>query len=99
MSNNYNFRLESNNTEIEELLTLLETKAAGIKLPTLINEGTSDDLRVNKQLINGEGNIIEGAMPDSGFNSVTIKVNPDTGILSLGIDTKEGYMVEDTWTA
>lgn len=43
---------------IEQISAALEGKAAGIKLPTLTNPGTADDLVRNKELIDADGNVV-----------------------------------------
>lgn len=43
----------------------------GVTLPTLTNEGTADDLLSGKQLIDGEGNIVEGAIATKTSSDLT----------------------------
>lgn len=59
---NYNKTLQSNNTDLQAILNTIKALPEGdeIKLPTLTNPGTADDLLLNKQLIDGDGNILEG---------------------------------------
>lgn len=58
--------LKSNTAELDAVLKILKNKAAGsIQLPELTNPGVAEDLLPNKQLIDGEGNRVEGAMPRS----------------------------------
>ena len=54
-------------TEIYEIET-------GTELPELTNEGSAADLLAGKQLIDSDGNVIEGTMPDHGDlgGSITI---------------------------
>lgn len=60
---NYNSTLQSNNTDLQEVLQILQTKAAnsgGVQLPTLTNEGSPSDLFVGKELISGNGKKVTG---------------------------------------
>jgi hypothetical protein len=59
---NYNSQLYSNTTDLQEVLQILQTKATGAVLPELTNEGSASDLLAGKQLIDGNGNIIEGSI-------------------------------------
>lgn len=45
--------------------------AALVKLPTLTTPGAAADLRTGKQLIDGSGNIITGAMPEQAAQTIT----------------------------
>lgn len=53
-------QLQINNDKYTSLIEALRDKATGVELPELTNEGTASDLLSGKQLINGEGNIVEG---------------------------------------
>lgn len=73
MSNNYKSTLQTNNEQLSsnnlDLQALIDRANAlpdagdseGIELPTLTNEGTSADLLSGKQLIDDEGQIVEGS--------------------------------------
>ena len=47
-----------------------EAGGGGFKLPTLTNPGTAKDLVSNKQLIDGEGNIVTGTVPTRTLSDV-----------------------------
>jgi hypothetical protein len=73
---NYNQTLQTNNSSLEEIITQLNNLPnageGGIELPELTNEATSADLLSGKQLINQEGSITEGTMPNNGIISQTM---------------------------
>lgn len=85
---NYNTQLQSNNTDLQTVLQTLQTKAAGggIELPELANEGIASDLLIGKQLIDQEGNIVEGTMSNNGAISSTMD-----GIDTKSITIPKGY--------
>lgn len=84
---NYNSNLQSNNTNLQSILdTINALPEAGINLPELTNQATSEDLLVNKQLIDQDGNIIEGSMPNNGTISQTMD-----GINTKSITIPAGY--------
>lgn len=70
---NYKFNLQSNNSALSanniDLQSLIEQAnnlpdaSSGVKLPTLVNEGAAIDLLEGKQLIDSEGNVVEGTIP------------------------------------
>ena len=58
---NYNTQLQSNNTDLQAILnTINKLPEAGTDLPQLTNEGFAEDLLLNKQLIDGDGNLVTG---------------------------------------
>lgn len=61
-------------------------EGSGINLPELTNAGTTDDLLINKELINQDGEIIIGSMPNNGNISSTMD-----GIDVKSITIPEGY--------
>lgn len=53
--------LKQNTTTIQELLnTITSLPEAGTDLPELINEGSASDLLSGKQLIDSDGNVVDG---------------------------------------
>ena len=56
----------NNTAGLQRVLETLQNKASGTVLPELNNEGTAVDLLINKELIDGNGNIIIGSMPNNG---------------------------------
>ena len=74
MANNYNSTLQSNNTDLQAILnTINELPEAnnGVDLPTLTNEGSASDLLSGKQLIDSEGNIVEGTIVTKTASNLT----------------------------
>ena len=67
---NYNTQLQSNNTDLQTILNTINklpnAGGSGIELPSLTNEGTASNLLNNKQLIDGNGDVIIGTMPNNG---------------------------------
>ena len=58
----------------------------GVDLPELTNEGTASDMLVGKQLIDDEGNVITGSMPNNGTISSTMD-----GISIKSVSIPSGY--------
>ena len=74
MSNNYNTSLQNINTDLQEILNTIKDLPEvnnGIELPELTNEGSSSDLLSGKQLIDSEGNIVEGTIPTRTSSNLT----------------------------
>lgn len=69
----YNSQLQSNNTELHEIVQLLQNKAAGggVELPELTNEGTAADLLLGKELIDGDGNKVTGTIVTKTASNLT----------------------------
>ena len=80
--------LQNNITKLQDLLEAVNAlpEAGGVELPKLSNEGATSDLLINKELINQEGNIVIGTMPDNGAISSTID-----GINTKSINIPSGY--------
>ena len=55
-------QLQINNETYASLIETLRTKSipSGVELPTLSNEGTANDLFLGKQLIDSDGEIVNG---------------------------------------
>ena len=76
-------KLTTNTINLQSILeTINNLPDAGIKLPTLTNPGTSDDLLLDKQLIDSNGNVIEGTIPTKTASDLT--VNEATVIVPQG---------------
>ena len=89
MSNNYNSILQGNNTDLQQILNKInELPEAdnGVELPSLTNEGSASDLLSGKQLIDDEGKVVEGNMPNNGSVSSTMD-----GINTKSITIPTGY--------
>ena len=83
MSKNYNLELQSNNTDLQEILNIInalpeESGGGSIDLPSLTNEGIASDLLSGKELINSNGGKVTGTMKNNGDIASTMN----------GIDTK-----------
>ena len=59
---NYNTTLQSNNIDLQAILDSLNAlpEAGGVELPELTNEGSTEDLMLNKELIDADGNKVTG---------------------------------------
>ena len=90
---NYNIQLQSNNTDLQQVLQALQTKAAGGELPELTNEGVAADLLENKELIGSDGKKITGSMPNNGLINYTMDgINIKT--ISIPVGYTNGGTVE-----
>lgn len=69
---NYNSQLQNNNTDLQQVLQLLQNKASGTKLPELTNPADTSDLLAGKELIGQDGKILTGSMPNNGVIEMTI---------------------------
>ena len=80
--------IQSHNTRLNNLLNDINNlpEAGGVELPDLTNEGTSTDLLSGKQLINQDGEVVTGAMPNNGAISQTMD-----GINTKSISIPSGY--------
>jgi hypothetical protein len=82
----------SNNTtglqRILETINALPEANDGVKLPTLNNEGTASDLLSEKELIDGEGNVVTGTIPTKTASNLTAN--------GATITVPAGYYAEDT---
>lgn len=90
---------------VANLKTAIDSIPLGVKLPTLTNPGAAANLLEGKQLIDQEGNVVDGAMPEvelakpvvklggkygNGNNSeIYVSVTQEPGYVSGG--TKEAY--------
>ena len=75
---NYITQLQTHNSDLQTVLQTLQTKASGVKLPDLTNPATASELLSGKELIDQEGKILTGSMPNNGSIALTMD----------GIDTK-----------
>lgn len=73
--------IKNNTLFLQNLLNIANAlpEAGSGELPKLTNPGTADTLLLNKQLIDGEGNIVEGTIPtktslDLAANGATVTV-------------------------
>lgn len=68
MLKNYNSALQSNNADLQAILSTINNlpTAGGVNLPVLTNEGSSNDLILGKELVNTNGQVVTGTMPNNG---------------------------------
>ena len=54
--------IKNNTTSLQNLLNAVNAlpEAGSVKLPELTNQGAANDLLLNKQLIDSEGNVVTG---------------------------------------
>lgn len=81
--------IKTNTTSLENILNKINNlpeASEGVELPELTNEGTSSDLLSGKQLIDQEGNVVTGSMPNNGTLSRTMD-----GINTKSITIPTGY--------
>ena len=67
--------IQNNTTKLQEILETINNlpEAGGVDLPTLVNEGSASELFLGKELIDDEGNIIEGTFTiDNELNTQEI---------------------------
>lgn len=85
-------QLDRNTATLNELLELAQNlPEAGTALPELSNPGTAADLLAGKELIDGDGNIIEGAMPSVIINRKQVTWNYDEDYANLPVISSAGY--------
>lgn len=82
--------LKQNTTTIQNLLnkinSLPEAGSGSIELPELTNEGSASDLLSGKQLIDQDGKVVTGNMPNNGAMTSTMD-----GINTKSISIPAGY--------
>lgn len=83
--------LNNNTTQLEALLAKVNALpeaggGGGVELPDLNNEASATDLLIGKELINSDGSVVTGTMPDNG----TILQTMD-GINTKSITIPSGY--------
>lgn len=83
---NYNTQLQTHNSDLQTVLQTLQTKASGVKLPNLTDPANASELLSGKELIDQEGKILTGSMPNNGSIALTMD-----GIDTKTISIPEGY--------
>lgn len=81
---NYNSNLQTNNADLQAILdaiNALPEVSNGAELPELTNEGTAADLLSGKQLIDGDGHIVEGTIATRTSNDLIL--NSTTAIVTV----------------
>jgi hypothetical protein len=82
----------------DELPGLIEQIPTGVDLPELDTPGTSADLRSGKQLIDGDGNVVEGSMPTATQATPGITVSSG-GLITASATQSAGYVAAGTKSA
>lgn len=90
---NFNSNIQTNNADLQAILDTINAlpEAGGVELPELTNAGTSADLLINKEFINGNGNIVIGSMPNNGTITKTMD-----GINTKSVTIPSGYTTGGT---
>lgn len=70
----------------------------GTSLPALSNPGAASDLKNGKQLIDSNGNVITGSMPNVSAASPSISVSTG-GLITASYTQEEGYIAGTTKNA
>ena len=70
----------------------------GVVLPTLTNEANASNLLIGTQLIDSDGNIVDGAMPsvEQAVPSITVD---EGGLITASASQTGGYVEEETKSA
>lgn len=79
--------IKDNTISLQNLLSIANAlpEAGGVELPELSNPATASELLLNKKLIDQEGNIVTGAMPNNGTISSTMDgINTKSVTIPLG---------------
>ena len=98
---NYNQTLQTNNSSLEEILNTINElpEAGGVELPELTDEGTAADLLEGKPLIDGEGNVITGMMPNRWAGEITVGANVTVPAGYYAFDATRPVATDATATA
>jgi hypothetical protein len=80
--------LKNNTAQLQDLLAKVNAlpDAGGVDLPELSNEGGASDLLSGKELIDSEGNVVTGGMPNNGAMNKTMD-----GINTKSVTIPSGY--------
>lgn len=81
--------LEKNTAALQ---VILERVGSLIALPTLTNPGTAAQLREDYQLIDADGNLVEGSMGIGGFDTWVVWKSGTDGHLWLECSHHAGYL-------
>ena len=71
---------------------MIFNSSGGSALPDLSNPGVAEDLRNGKQLINGDGKVVTGIMPDIAVQTPSITVNQNGQITATVTHEEAGYV-------
>ena len=88
--------IKNNTTSLQNILEAVNNlPEAGIDLPQLSNEGTASHLLSGKELIDQEGNIVTGSMPNNGAINMKFDGINQTGVIIAGGYTSGGTVSLD----
>lgn len=82
----------------DELPGLIEQISTGVDLPELDTPGSAADLRTGKQLIDKDGNVVEGSMPTATQATPGITVSSG-GLITASATQSAGYVAAGTKSA
>lgn len=83
--------ITNNTTSLQDLLAKANAlPEAGTKLPSLTTPGAAADLRSGKQLIDGDGNVVDGSMLDVAVPVPAVSVSAD-GLITASVEQSAGY--------
>lgn len=74
----------------DELPGLIEQISTGVDLPELDTPGSVADLRAGKQLIDGDGKVVDGAIPDVAVPTPSVSVS-SAGLVTASVNQSAGY--------
>lgn len=94
MSNIYNERLQSNNSDLDSILSIINNLPTNSEnaLPILKNEGKAAELLLNKELINSNGEIIKGTMMKVAQATPLISLDTSNGLVTANAIQSSGYV-------
>ena len=81
--------LQSNTSILQNILDTINNlpeSSSGVTLPSLTSEGSAADLISGKQLVNSNGEVVTGTMPNNGTITSTID-----GINTKSVSVPSGY--------
>ena len=88
--------MEGNTELLKGLLWLAENNVGNVTLPELSNEGSAGDLLKDKQLIDGDGNIITGTIESRNNDNITLYSDAGVVVVEPGFYEEYGYNVLPT---
>ena len=101
MSKQYNATLQAYNAQLQALIetanNLPEAGTGSVELPELTNEGSAADLLIGKELIDSDGNIVTGTVPNNGQINLTIDgINVKSMTIPNGYTTGGSVSLDST---
>lgn len=93
--------IKQNTTDLQELLAKvnnLPDGSGGVDLPDLANPASASELLNNKQLIDEDGNIVTGTMPDNGTLTYSLNTSTTSYTIPKGYHSGSGNVSITTET-